>query len=106
MSTPEGKVKAKLNKRIKALFGDKVYRFMPVQTGYGAPGLDYFLCANGYFISVETKAQGKKPTPRQYTTMENIRAAGGMTFVVDNDESMEYLMHHLSQLLRPHMKAC
>ena len=104
MATPEGKVKKRLNKRLSDLFGNKVYRFMPVQTGYGSPGLDYFLCVNGYFIAVETKANDNRPTPRQLTTMAHIREAGGLTFVVNNDESMEYLMYHLQQLLKPHLK--
>lgn len=98
--TPEGKVKKRLNKRLSDLFGNKVYRFMPVQTGYGSPGLDYFLCVNGYFVSIETKAEGNKPTPRQLTTMANIKEAGGLTFVVDNDESIEFVMHRLGQLLK------
>lgn len=97
MTTPEGKVKAKINKRLLEL-GDKVYRFMPVQTGYGAPGLDYFLCVNGYFVSCEAKTEGKVPTPRQETTMEAIRNARGMTFVVDNDESLDFMMKHLKLL--------
>lgn len=98
-STPEGRVKKKVNKALATL-GDKVYRFMPVQTGYGAPGLDYFLCVNGHFVTCETKAKGKKPTPRQLTTMEAVRAAGGLTFVVDNDESLGFMMYHLQQLCR------
>lgn len=97
--TPEGRVKKRFNRRITDLFGDKVYRFMPVQTGYGAPALDYFLCAGGWFIAVETKAKGKTPTPRQFTTMENVRKGGGLTFVVDTDESIEFVMHKIAQCL-------
>lgn len=100
MSTPEGKVKRRLNKRLQDLYGEQVYRFMPVQTGYGAPALDYFLCANGRFVAIETKAKGKKPTPRQLATMDAIRKAGGFTYVVDDYESIERAMHAIGQMLK------
>lgn len=58
---------------------------MPVVNGYGQPTLDYVGCINGWFFSVETKAPGKHPTPRQRQTMERMRAAGGAVFVIDGD---------------------
>lgn len=101
MATPEGKVKAKVNRALLE-FGDKIYRFMPVQMGYGAPGLDYFLCVRslrgGLFIAIETKVKGKKPTPRQVMTMEAICAAGGLAFVVDGDEALTRLVSRLREL--------
>lgn len=101
MSTPEGKIKNKFNRRLKQVFGDKVYRFMPVQTGYGAPGLDYYLCAGGYFIAVETKADKSKTlTPRQLTTKAAIEAAGGLVLVAFDDESIEYALFRIDKLCR------
>lgn len=88
--TPEGRVKAKINRELKKL--QRLYRFMPVVNGLGAPGLDYFLCAGGWFIGLEAKAPGKKPTDRQQHTMKQITDAHGLVFVVDGDESLRQAM--------------
>ncbi len=89
MATPEGKVKAKLKKRLNTEFGKNCYCFMPVQNGFGAATLDYLLCVHGLFVSIETKRPGGVPTPRQETTIQTIRDAGGLVFVVDGDATIE-----------------
>ena len=86
--TPEGKVKALVKRRMEVAFPNG-YRFMPVQNGMGAPALDFYYCINGYFVAIETKAPGKKPTPRQETTMSDITKAGGLAFVVDGLASLD-----------------
>jgi hypothetical protein len=91
--TPEGRIKALVKRRLDAL--PKLYRFMPVQNGMGAPGLDFYLCAGGWFIAIETKAPGKKLTPRQETTKAMIEAANGLVFVVDDQESLDYAMSRI-----------
>lgn len=81
--TPEGKVKAKVNRvlsRYKA-----IYRFMPVPYGYGASTLDYLICYAGRFIAIETKAPGQKPTDRQKMIIRQMTAAGAAVFVIDGD---------------------
>jgi hypothetical protein len=80
MSTPEGKVKAKVKDVLKK---HGAYSFMPVQTGYGDKTLDFLCCVNGHFIGIETKAPGKRPGPLQDFAIRRIRAAGGHTFVID-----------------------
>ncbi len=90
MSTPEGRVKDRLKKALDKAFGKNCYRFMPVQTGYGAKTLDLLLCITGIFVAIETKAPGKKPTPLQETTIQTIRDAGGLVFVVDGDEAITH----------------
>jgi hypothetical protein len=97
--TPEGKVKAKVNAALK-VFGPWVWRFMPVQTGYGAPALDYLLCVNCIFVAVETKVKGKKLTPLQEGTRVNITGAGGLVFIVDDDRSLWILIRCLMQLVQ------
>jgi hypothetical protein len=72
-----------------------MYRFMPVQNGMGAPGLDFYLCAGGWFIAIETKAPGKYLTPRQETTKAEIEAADGLVFVVDGPVSLDYAMDRI-----------
>jgi penicillin-binding protein-related factor A (putative recombinase) len=82
VSTPEGKVK----KQVKALLKQYgAYYHMPVQTGYGAPTLDFIGCYRGRYFGIETKAPGKKPTPRQELTMAMINEAGGAVFVIDSE---------------------
>ena len=79
MMTPEGKVKKEIKTWLKA---QGAYFFMPVQTGYGASSLDFLCCIDGDFIGIETKAPGKKPTPRQAIVMQDILAAGGDAYCV------------------------
>ena len=88
--TPEGKVKAKVNRALAQL--PRVYRFMPVQMGMGIATLDYLLCIDGQFIAIETKVKGKTLTARQLKTAEEICAAGGRVFVVDDDASLARTM--------------
>lgn len=86
MSTPEGKVKAKLK---AALLKDGAYWFMPVQTGLGATTLDFIVCRFGEFHGYECKAPGKKLTPRQELVSRQIRAAGGAAYMVTVDKDGE-----------------
>jgi hypothetical protein len=85
LTTPEGKVKAKVKAVLKQ-FG--AYWHMPVQNGLGAPSLDFICCINGLYFAIETKAPGGKPTPRQEDTIGAIRATGGKVFVIDGDTSL------------------
>ncbi len=94
--TPEGKVKAKVNRLLDKYAG--LYRHMPVPYGYGASTLDYLICFRGKFIAIETKAPGKKPTDRQRMIADKIRAAGGDVFVIDGEEGLEQLAHHLESV--------
>jgi hypothetical protein len=89
-TTPEGKIKARVKARLQQEFGSSHWRFMPVQTGYGSVALDLLVCICGRFISIETKAdRSKKLTPLQETTSASIRSAGGLVFVVYDDESLD-----------------
>jgi hypothetical protein len=79
MMTPEGRVKVKLKKHLARC---NYYQFWPVQTGYGAATVDCLACYDGRFRGIECKAPGKQLTPRQLTTMREIRKAGGETWLV------------------------
>lgn len=57
-STPEAKVKKMVNKALSMLGAD-CWRFMPVQTGFGTPALDYLLAIRGRFVAIETKKPGE-----------------------------------------------
>lgn len=87
MATPEGRVKAAV-KKLLAEFGSDVYRFMPVQAGFGDTTLDFLCAIKGRFFAIETKAPGKTTTPRQQNTIRQITAAGGVCFVIDDTTPM------------------
>ena len=93
--TPEGKVKEQVKKLLKA---SGAYLHMPVMNGMGAPTLDFICCLNGRYIAIETKAPGKKPTPRQLVTMEDMRKAGAFVFVVSCDADLAVLEAYLNLL--------
>lgn len=100
--TPEGKVKAAVNKLLSKY--KSLYRFMPVPGGFGASSLDYLLCINGHFVALETKAPGKKPTDRQKLVIGQIRRAGGTVFVIDGEngelEQLEALLERITHAPR------
>lgn len=94
--TPEGIVKDKVKELLKEF---EVYYFMPVQNGYGACGLDFHCCVEGRAVYIETKAPGKKLTPRQENTVRQIQASGGLVFVVSTDEHIVILRNALNLML-------
>jgi hypothetical protein len=78
--TPEGKVKAMLK---KYLVKRAAYQFWPVQTGYGAAGVDCYACIDGQFWAIETKREGVETcTPRQMLVLKQVHAAGGIAAIV------------------------
>lgn len=84
-NTPEGKVKRKVGVILKA--AQELYYFMPVQTGYGSPTLDYLGCSKGRAFAIETKAPGKKLTVRQEAIRKEMERAGMKVFVIDGTTS-------------------
>lgn len=94
--TPEGRVKAKV-KKVLGSYPEDCFAFMPVQTGYGRQGLDWFLCFCGRFVAIETKADAsKKLTPNQIQTKAAIERAGGIVMVVYDDDTLELLRAKLN----------
>jgi hypothetical protein len=80
MATPEGKVKDKVKKVLKAF---EAYWHCPVQNGMGSPSLDFIGCYKGLFYAIETKAGNKQPTPRQESTIAEMRKSGAKVFVIN-----------------------
>jgi hypothetical protein len=86
--TPEGRVKAQVNKLLKE-FEQHIWYFMPVQKGMGRPALDYIGCICGKFFAIETKRdQHAKLTPTQQSTKRNIEKAGGQVFVISDGTTL------------------
>lgn len=86
--TPEKIVKDNV---VATLKDAGAYYFFPATHGYGRSGVpDIVACVNGHFLAVECKAGTNKPTALQVREIENIRLAGGMAVVV-NEENWELL---------------
>ncbi len=87
--TPEGKVKQAVKRKIdqyETIWGDSVWQWWPVPSGYGASKLDCLVHHNGHSCWVETKTEGKELTPRQLADKRDIEAAGILVFVIDSKE--------------------
>lgn len=97
MKTPEGRLKDSIKLYLKQL---GCYQFMPVQTGYGTQSVDFLCCVPtmhnggrvGRFLAIETKAPGKKPTPRQELCLKQVAEAGGVGFYCDSFEGFKLTM--------------
>ena len=84
--TPEKRVKTKVEAVLK---NEGAYYFFPATHGYGRSGVpDIIACVNGRFLAIECKAGGNKPTALQTREIENIRIAGGVA-VVANEENWD-----------------
>lgn len=80
-----------------------VYYFMPVQSGYGATGVDFHCvvawCNFPYAFFIETKEFGKKPTDRQSLFIEQRRHyQKAKTFVIDGMVGVNQLRAWLEKL--------
>jgi hypothetical protein len=89
-STPENRVKAKLDKMLKE---EKVWYFSPQSGIYGVSGIpDRIAIVDGTFIGIECKADAsKKPTVLQELRMKEIEEAGGFCFLVYDDDTIKYV---------------
>lgn len=105
--TPEGKIK-KLVKGVLAEFSETIQQdgfsvktlkqYWPVPSGFGASDLDCIVCYMGYYIAIETKAPGKKPTPRQELTIAETQGASGIVVIVDDEEGVQWLRQILQYI--------
>ena len=85
-ATPEKLVKTKV---VRVLRDEGVYYFFPATHGFGRSGVpDIICCVAGKFLAIECKAGKNKPTALQVHEIEQIRLAGGIAVVV-NEENWE-----------------
>lgn len=78
--TPEGKVKAKVTKALKAM---GAYYCFPVTGGFGASGVpDILICYRGRFVAIECKAGKGRVTALQQSNLDAIVRAGGVALVI------------------------
>ena len=100
MTTPEGKIKQKIDKMLKSK--SNLWYFKPQAGQYGRSGVsDYIICSYGQLVGVEAKAdKTKKPTALQAQCMEKIEAAGGKAYVVYDQATLD----HVESVLDMHEK--
>tara|TARA_R100001086_G_scaffold12961_1_gene6676 strand:+ start:626 stop:937 length:312 start_codon:yes stop_codon:yes gene_type:complete len=90
--TPEKKVK---NQVVKLLKKHHAYYFFPATYGMGRSGVpDVVCCFEGRFIGIECKAGNNKPTELQKRELTAIQEAGGVAFVI-NENNMNVLESYL-----------
>lgn len=101
MTTPEGKVKDKVKKLLER---HNTYVFMPVPGRFGSKTVDFLVCAYGHFVAIETKAPGKKPTPLQDTTLDDVVRARGHVFVIDSTLALGELASWLDRAAKQYQE--
>lgn len=80
----ESGVKEAVRKLLDSL-GPACHYRMPVRTRFGRQHLDFEGCIGGKFFAIETKREGGgRLTASQCQTMNEITAAGGLTWVEDS----------------------
>jgi hypothetical protein len=85
--TPEGRVKEAVKDLLKE---HGAYKHMPVQNGMGEPALDFHVCHQGFYATIETKALGEHPTRRQINTIREAMAAKASVFVIDSKDGLDF----------------
>ena len=100
-STPEGKIKNKLDTMLKSLKNSGVWFYSPQSGIYGKSGIpDRVIVVCGSFIGVECKAdRTKKPTALQLQCMEKISQAGGVCFVVYDNETINQVKLYIERII-------
>ena len=92
-STPEGKVKDQIKKRLKAA---RAYWTMPVMTGMATNGTpDFTVCYQGRYLAIEAKAGDGVPTELQWVRLMEVERAGGDTMVI-NESNLDVLDAYLA----------
>ena len=92
-STPEGKVKDQIKKRLKAA---RAYWTMPVMTGMATNGTpDFAVCYQGRYLAIEAKAGDGAPTELQWARLMEVERAGGDTMVI-NESNLDVLDAYLA----------
>lgn len=92
-STPEGKVKDQIKKRLKTA---RAYYTMPVMTGMATNGTpDFAICYQGRYLAIEAKAGDGAPTELQWARLMEVERAGGDTMVI-NESNLDVLDAYLA----------
>ena len=107
MTTPEGKIKQKLDTMLKLKKSRGVWYFSPQAGPFGRSGVpDRIVCACGVFIGIEVKANNKRPmTALQQQCSEKIEKAGGKFFLVHDVESIAEIEKFINKAIEGRLHA-
>ena len=61
---------------------------------------DILMCLNGWFVGIELKATGKKPSPLQIHVINKIREARGVAIGSDSFEEICMFLEKVSEFLK------
>lgn len=67
----------------------RAHIFMPVQTGFGSPDLDFVISISGFALRIEAKVDGKQPSARQLLTIAALDQAGVPVLVIDQHNLLD-----------------
>jgi hypothetical protein len=95
MRTPEGITKDDVKNVLKE-YGDELYAFWPVQTGYGKRTVDCLVCFRGQFIAVEAKRKGARARKFQERILAQVRKAGGYATAIDNADELRNMLRDVN----------
>ena len=92
--SPEGRIKSKLDKMLRA---EGVWYYSPQAGPHGVAGIpDRVAIVAGQFVGIECKADKyKKPTALQMKCMRDIEQAGGKCFVAYDNETIETVREYI-----------
>ena len=96
MKTPEGVTKDDI-KKLLAAYGDELYAFWPVQTGYGSRTVDCLICFRGLFIAVEAKRRGARARKFQERILDKIRDANGHAICIDSADELRDTLDYIAK---------
>ena len=96
MKTPEGVTKDDIKDVLKE-YGDELYAFWPVQTGYGSRTVDCLICFRGLFIAVEAKRKGARARKFQERILDQVRDANGHTLCIDSADDLKELLDYIAK---------
>lgn len=65
--------------------------FKKIEAGAVCGIPDVLICCNGFFVMVELKVEGRKPTAIQVKNMTRINQCGGMSFVLYPEDQADFL---------------
>jgi len=82
---PESRLQRRIRRELKAALGGVYWKICggPFQQA-GLP--DIFGCVGGFFVGLEVKQPGKKPSELQKLELKKIEEAGGIASVVTSPE--------------------
>jgi hypothetical protein len=88
--TLEAPITKKIQRKLKAMGAFQYKTHGAADQRRGLP--DIICCYQGYFVGLEVKRPGRRATPLQAFTLEQIRQAGGIAGVVHSvEEALELL---------------